>query len=229
LLADLHDDEGRIAVEGFYDDVLDWDDETRAKLRELPFDDGDFAASIDAPALSGEKGYTTLERLWIRPTCDVNGFLSGYTGEGAKTVLPAKAMAKVSFRLVPDQDPKKVAGLVRAHLAKHTPAGLEVEVEELHGGHPWRANPEGWVFEAAGRAIQTSFGREPVLVGEGGSIPIVVDFERVLEAPALLVGFALPGCNMHAPNEWLSLDNFETGIGTLAALYQELADAYPGD
>ncbi len=225
MLATLHDDEGHIAIPGFYDDVVDWDEETREAIRALPFDDEAFRDGVGAPGLSGEKGYSTLERLWIRPTCEVNGLLSGYTGEGAKTVLPARAMAKVSFRLVPDQDPKVVARQFEAHLRSVAPSGVEVEVRELHGGSPWRANPSGPLFDAASRALEASFGTTPVLVGEGGSIPIVGDFERVLGAPVLLVGYALPGCNMHAPDEWFTVENYQVGTESLTRLYAELAQA----
>ncbi len=223
MLATLHDEHGHVAIPGFYDHVLEWDEATRASIRALPFDEAKFRDTVGAPALVGESGYSTLERLWIRPTCEVNGLLSGYTGEGAKTVLPAEAMAKVSFRLVPDQDPRRVARLLEAHLREVRPEGIEIEVVELHGGNPWRADPSGPMFEAAGRALENAFGAAPVLVGEGGSIPIVGDFERVLEVPALLVGFALPGCNMHAPNEWFTVDNYDRGIGALIRLYEELA------
>lgn len=225
MIATLHDDQGRIAVPGFYDRVKEWDAETRDAIRALPFDEERFRSGVGAPGLTGEAGYSTLERLWIRPTCEVNGLLSGYTGEGAKTVLPAEAMAKISFRLVPDQDPKRVARLLEDHLRSVAPASVTVEVKELHGGNPWRADPGGPLFEAAGRALEAAFGAEPVLVGEGGSIPIVGDFERILEAPALLVGFALPGCNMHAPDEWFTLDNYDRGIGALVRLYEELGTA----
>lgn len=222
MLATLHDSDGRIAIPGFYDDVLEWDDDTRASIRQLPFDEEQFRTAVGAPALTGEAGFSTLERLWIRPTCEVNGMLSGYTGEGAKTVLPARAMAKVSFRLVPDQDPKRVARLLEDHLRTVCPPGVELDVVELHGGHPWRADPTGPLFEAAGRALEAAFGRAPVLVGEGGSIPIVGDFERILGVPALLVGFALPACNMHAPNEWFTIENYDRGIEALIRLYDEL-------
>jgi acetylornithine deacetylase/succinyl-diaminopimelate desuccinylase-like protein len=225
ILATLHDEGGRVAIPGFYDDVLEWDAATRDAIRALPFEEEGFRADVGAPALTGEQGFSTLERLWIRPTCEVNGLLSGYTGEGAKTVLPARAMAKVSFRLVPDQDPARVAELVRTHVERVAPDGVRVRVEELHGGHPWRAEPGGPLFDAASRALEEAFGRAPVLVGEGGSIPIVGDFERVLDAPALLVGFALPGANMHAPDEWISIDNVDRGTGALVRLYEELAGA----
>jgi acetylornithine deacetylase/succinyl-diaminopimelate desuccinylase-like protein len=152
----------------------------------------------------------------------VNGILSGYTGEGAKTVLPSKAMAKVSFRLVADQDPRRVYDLLRAHVAKVTPEGVTARVEELHSGKPWRAQLDGKLKEAATTALVKAFGAAPVLAGEGGSIPIVCEFERVLGAPALLVGFSLPGENAHAPNEWFPQENIEKGIRALAYLYEEL-------
>jgi len=223
ILTSLHAADGSVAIDGFYDDVVEWDEETRRRIRELPFKDEGFLEEVGSPALGGgEDGYTTPEKLWIRPTCDVHGLLSGYTGEGAKTVLPAKAMAKVSFRLVPDQDPERIADLFKAHIAMATPAGVTVEIEDLHGGRPWRAQLEGRFFEAAGRALERAFGVRPLICGEGGSIPIVVEFEEILKAPAVLMGFALPGCNAHAPNEWLSVENFETGIRAIAAFYDEL-------
>ena len=222
ILATLFDDEGRIAIDGFYDDVLDWDAETRDGIRSLPFDEEDFASSVGAVLAGGEKEFSVPERLWIRPTCEVNGLLSGYTGEGAKTVLPSKAMAKVSFRLVADQNPDRVYELVRAHVDKVTPAGVTTRVEELHGGMPWRAQLTHHLKEAATTALMKAFGAAPVLAGEGGSIPIVGEFERVLGAPALLVGFSLPGANLHAPNEWFPQENIEKGIRALAYLYEDL-------
>ena len=222
IIASFHDASGRIAIKGFYDDVLEWDAKTRAQITSLPFDEDDFRRGVGATALAGESGWSVLERLWIRPTCEVNGFLSGYTGEGAKTVLPAKAMAKVSFRLVPDQRPENVRKLLEAHLAEVTPPGIEIELLEHHGGLPWKAEVGGPLFEAAATALEKAFGTRPVLAGEGGSIPIVVEFERILGVPALLVGFALPGANMHAPDEWFPIDNFEKGIAALVRLYQEL-------
>ncbi len=222
IVASLMNEDGSVAIPGFYDDVMDWDEETREAIRGLPFDLSGFMKEVGAPGLNGEAGFSLLERLWIRPTCDVNGILCGYTGEGAKTVLPAKAMAKVSFRLVPSQDPARVGELLRAHLARVTPPEVEVSVKELHGGRPWKAELEGRFFEAARTALAKAFGTQPVLTGEGGSIPIVVDFQEILEAPVLLMGFAPPGANMHAPNEWIPIENFENGIRAVAQFYAEL-------
>ena len=222
MLATLHDDQGRIAIDGFYDDVVDWDPEAREAIRDLPFDEDDFAKSLGAAPEGGEPGFSVLERLWIRPTCEVNGLLSGYTGEGAKTVLPAEAMAKVSFRLVSDQTPERVAELFRAHMASVTPLGVTVTIEELHGGMPRRAQLDGRLKEAATSALLKAFGSAPVLAGGGGSIPIVGEFERILDAPVLLMGFSLPGANLHAPNEWFPEENIELGIRALAYLYEEL-------
>jgi acetylornithine deacetylase/succinyl-diaminopimelate desuccinylase-like protein len=222
IVATLHDDRGRVAIPGFYDEVVEWDAEVRAGIASLPFSDEAFREAVGAPGLSGEAGFSTLERLWIRPTCEVNGLLSGYTGEGAKTVLPAEAMAKVSFRLVPDQDPGRVIELLRDHVRRAAPDGLEVEVRKLQGGRPWRARPEGPVFEAARDALEEAFGVAPVLTGEGGSIPIVPDLERILGARAVLLGFALPGANMHAPDEWFPEAHLELGILTLLAFYERL-------
>ncbi|MSR35247.1 MAG: dipeptidase [Gemmatimonadetes bacterium] len=222
IIASFHDADGRIAIEGFYDDVLEWDAKTRAQIKSLPFDDEEFRKRVDATALTGENGYSVPERLWTRPTCEVNGLLAGYTGEGAKTVLPAKAMAKVSFRLVPSQTPAKVRKLLEAHLKKVAPTGVKIDLIEHHGGLPWKAEIGGRWFEAASTALEAAFGKRPVLAGEGGSIPIVVEFERILGASALMIGFSLPGNNIHAPNEWFPLDNFEKGIGALIRLYHEL-------
>ena len=223
ILASLHDAKWRVAIKGFYDDVRKWDKKSRDASRKLPFKESVFRHETGAIALGGEEGYTTLERIWMRPTCEVNGLLSGYTGEGAKTVLPAKAMAKVSCRLVPDQDPAKVAKLFSAHVKRVAPKGVVVKVSYIHGGNPWRAELSGSLYDAARRALTAAFGKAPVIVGEGGSIPVVGDFERVLKAPVLLVGFGLPGENAHAPDEWISLENFTKGLRAIATLYEEMA------
>jgi acetylornithine deacetylase/succinyl-diaminopimelate desuccinylase-like protein len=222
IIASLHDRDGRIAIDGFYDDVVEWERNTREAIQGLPFDEREFLREVGSPGLDGEAGYSILERLWIRPTCDVNGILCGYTGEGAKTVLPARAMAKVSFRLVPDQNPGRIRELLEAHIEKVAPPEVKVTIVELHGGRPWKAELKGVFFEAARRSLKRAFGMEPVLTGEGGSIPIVVDFQEILDAPVLLMGFAPPGANMHAPNEWIPLENFEKGIRAVAGFYDEL-------
>ncbi len=225
ILSTFHYANGRVAIPGFYDAVQPFPDAVRAQMRELPFSDEGLMHEVGVTALGGEPGYTTLERLWTRPTCEVNGMLSGYTGEGAKTVLPAISMAKVSFRLVRDQDPDAIVQLVRDHVAHVTPAGVTTTVTSLHGGRPWRADLKGPIIEAGKRALHAAFGREPVITGEGGSIPVVGDFERILGAPVLLMGFGLPGENAHAPNEWISAENFRLGIRAAATLLDEYAAA----
>ena len=221
IIASMHDDNGHVAIEGFYDDISPFPERVISGMRDLPHTDDEFMRGIGVKSLGGESGFTTLEKLWTRPTCEVNGMLSGYTGDGAKTVLPAKAMAKVSCRLVPNQDPAHIAELFEAHVKKFTPDGVTAKVTYVHGGRPWRADLSGPIFDAASRALQAAFGREPVIVGEGGSIPVVGDFQRILGAPVLLVGFGLPGENAHAPNEWISLENFRLGTKAMAALWDE--------
>ncbi len=222
ILSTLHDANGKIAIPGFYDSVREWPAKVREQMKTLPFDDEHFRAEAGSVALGGEAGYSVLERLWTRPTCEVNGLLSGYTGEGAKTVLPSKAMAKVSCRLVPDQEPAQIEALMKAHVEKVAPLGVKVTVTHLHGGRPWRADLEGPLFDAARCALAAAFGKEPVITGDGGSIPVVGDFGRILGSPVLLVGFGLPGENAHAPDEWLSMENFRTGMRAIATLWDEL-------
>jgi acetylornithine deacetylase/succinyl-diaminopimelate desuccinylase-like protein len=222
IIASFHDENWHIAIDGFYDDV-DPAPEFRESFKRVPVADQSFLDDTGSPSLVGEKGYTTLERVWIRPTCEVNGLLSGYTGEGSKTVLPAKAMAKVSFRLVPDQKPARIKDLLEKHVAKVMPAGVTASVVEMHGGNPWRAKIEGPLYEAAARALERAYGQKTVYAGEGGSIPIVYEFEKVLGAPVLLMGFGLPGENAHAPDEWMSVENFEKGLDASANLLSEIA------
>ena len=222
IIASFHDANWHVAVPGFYDRVREWEPEVRAQIRALPFDDEGLRQETGAPSLGGEAGFSTLERLWTRPTLEVNGLLSGYTGEGAKTVLPARAMAKVSCRLVPDQHPDEIADLLTKHVHRVAPKGVRLTVTKLHGGMPWRAQLEGPLFEAGKRALERAFGRAPVLIGEGGSIPVVHDFQRILNSPVLLMGFGLPGENAHAPNEWMSDENFRKGMKAVAFLWEEL-------
>lgn len=222
ILSTMHDTRGRVAIKGFYDKVRKWPAKERAAIGKLPFREKGFLHETGAPSLGGEDGFGTLERIWSRPTCEVNGLLSGYTGEGAKTVLPSRAMAKVSCRLVPDQDPAKIAKLFRAHVKRVAPKGVKVDVKYIHGGMPWKAELSGSLYDVARGALRAAFGKDPVIVGEGGSIPVVGDFERVLRAPVLLLGFGLPGENAHAPDEWISIDNFNRGLRAVATLYEQL-------
>jgi acetylornithine deacetylase/succinyl-diaminopimelate desuccinylase-like protein len=222
IIAGLHDERGRVTIPGFYDAVRPLSDRERESLQRLPFEEEGLREEVGAPGLAGEAGFGALERIWARPTLDVNGLLSGYTGEGAKTVLPARAMAKISMRLVPDQDYRDVERRFAEHVRSLAPAGVTVEVEALHGGQPWHADPAEPIFAAASRALAAAFGREPVFIREGGSIPIVQAFRQTFGAPVVLMGFGLPGENAHAPNEWFSLDNYARGTHAIALLYDEL-------
>jgi len=223
ILARLKDDAGRATVPGFYEPVRAITDAEKADLARLPMDDEAVRADVGAPELGGEEGFSTLERLWFRPTLDVNGLLSGFTGQGSKTVLPSKAMAKVSMRLVPDQDPVAVGDAFECYVRDLAPAGVTVDVRRFHDGAPWVADPSHPVFEAARVSLEAGFGTPPAMIREGGSIPIVPMFEQLFDAPVLLVGFALPGCNAHAPDEWIDLGVYRRGIAALASLYGEIA------
>ena len=225
ILAQMKDRSGRVKIPGFYDDVRPLSDEERAAWRRLPFNEKQFQRSIGAPKLSGESGYTTLERLWARPTFEINGLLSGFTGEGAKTVIPATAMAKVSMRLVPDQDPDRIGDQFEAYVKKIAPKTVDVKVTRMHGGRPWITEYDNRFVQAAGRAIEQGFGKAPVYCREGGSIPVISTFQRELGLPAVLFGIGLPDENAHAPNERLDLGNFHNGIVASACLYDEIARA----
>jgi acetylornithine deacetylase/succinyl-diaminopimelate desuccinylase-like protein len=219
----MKDRGGRVKVPGFYDDVRPLRDEERAEFGRLPFNERRYRNELGAPKLFGERGYTTLERVWGRPTFEVNGLLSGFTGDGAKTVIPAVAMAKVSMRLVPDQAPDRVADLFEAYLKKVTPKTVELTITRMHGGKPWMTDFDNPFVQAAGRALEQGFGRKPVFNREGGSIPVVATFQEVLGLPSVLFGVGLPDENAHAPNEKLDLGNFHNGIIASAVLYGEIA------
>ena len=224
MVASLHHEEGRIAVEGFYDDVIpleDWEREMWAKVPGAG--DEDFLKTTGSPESFGEQGYTMAERLWARPTVEVNGFGSGYQGEGSKTVLPAEAMFKLSCRLVPGQDPAKVQQQVEDHLHKHLPKGVTIEIYKGHSGKAYHNDPHSKFGKAAQTALTTAFGREPVLIREGGSIPIIQDMKEILGADSLMLGLALPDCQIHAPNENYSVENFEKGIEMSRELLKELS------
>jgi acetylornithine deacetylase/succinyl-diaminopimelate desuccinylase-like protein len=223
ILAQMKDRGGRVKIPGFYDDVRPLSEQERAAWKKLPFNEKKYRKDLDAPKLFGESGYSVLERVWGRPTFEVNGLLSGFTGEGSKTVIPAKAMAKVSMRLVPDQDPDTIADRFEAYLKKVTPSTVTVKLTRMHGGKPWITGLDNPYVQAAGRAIEQGFGKEPVFCREGGSIPVVSTFQRELGLPAVLFGVGLPDENAHAPNERLDLNNFQNGIVASAILYEEVA------
>src|SRR5574339_207271 len=223
ILSQMKDKGGRIKIPGFYDDVRPLRDEERAEWKKLPFNETRYRKELGAPKLFGESGYTTLERVWARPTFEVNGLLSGFTGEGAKTVIPAVAMAKVSMRLVPDQDPDKIAQLFEAYLNKIAPKTVELKLTRMHGGKPWMTEFDNPYVQAAGRAIEKGFGKAPVFNREGGSIPVVATFQEILGLPSVLFGVGLPDENAHAPNEKLDLQNFHGGVIASAYLYDEVS------
>ncbi len=223
LIAGLHDENGAITIAGFYDRVRTLTEGERKEIAALPFDEKAWLASVGATAVAGEKGYSTLERVWTRPTLDINGLSSGFQGKGPKTVLPAFASAKLSCRLVPDQDPREIAKLVEAHFQKHAPAGCSVEVDYLHGGHPYLAPTDHPVYEIAKRAFTRAFGQPTVFIREGGSIPFVRTIADRTGKPCLLMGFGQPDENAHAPNEWLDLENYHLGIKSAVYLYDELS------
>ncbi|MGE4055650.1 MAG: M20/M25/M40 family metallo-hydrolase, partial [Vicinamibacterales bacterium] len=225
LIAQLKDRSGRIKIPGFYEDVRALSEEERKAWASLPFDERKYRKDFGIPKLFGESGFTTLERTWARPTLEVNGLLSGFTGEGAKTVLPAVSMAKISMRLVPDQDPDRIAGLLEDYVRKLTPKTVELKFTRMHGGKPWMTAYDNPFVQAAGRAIEKGFGRAPVFTREGGSIPVVSTFQEQLGLPAVLFGVGLPDENAHAPNEKLDVSNFHNGIIASAYLYDEIARA----
>lgn len=223
LLAALVDEAGRIQIPGFYDRVVDLSDAERAEFAALPFDESRLAAQLGVNGFFGEAGFSNLERRWARPTCDINGLWSGYQGEGAKTVLPARAGAKFSFRLVPDQDPKEVTVGVRRLFEPMLPPGVTMELIDFHGAPGVVFPPDSPYIQAASRAIEHGFGRRPVLIREGGSIPIVGDLATTLNADVLLLGWGLNDDNTHSPNEKFNLADFHRGIKSSAQLWNELA------
>lgn len=223
ILAQLKDADERITVPGFYDKVQDMSPEEREAYASLDFSPEELKRSVGVGGLTPEKGYSALEGRTARPTLEVNGLLSGYTGEGAKTVLPGKAMAKVSCRLVPDQNPKEIAQLLEDHIRRLCPDSMECKVTQMHGGHPWLTPPDHPALEAAAVAIRNVFDKEPVRIREGGSIPIVIDFQKILGLPGILLGFGLNDENLHAPDEHFRVENFYQGIEISKALLKALA------
>ena len=223
MIAGLKDDRGRVDVPGFYDRVRPLDAEERRRFASLPFDEERYRRELGVPALYGEEGYSTLERVWARPTLDVNGIWGGFTGEGTKTVLPSRASAKLSCRLVPDQDPEEILGLLEARLRELCPSTVEMEIQRFHGGKPVITPLDHPAVQAAGRAIERAFRKPPAFIRTGGSIPVVASLAERLGLPCVLMGMALPDDHSHAPDERLDLATFFGGIRAVAYLWEELA------
>ncbi len=223
MIAQLHDSEGRVAVPGFYDRVrpmADWERELWAKL---PYDDHQWLANTGAPVLAGEAGFNTLERVWARPTAEVNGIGGGYQGEGPKTIIPSRAFAKLSFRLVADQDPTELRTAITKFLTKICPQSVEIEVLYQHQGKPYLVNPDSDYGKMAQRALKQTFDRPIAFVREGGTLPIIQSFKDVLGLDSLLLGLALPDAKAHSPNENFPIDNFSAGIRLNRHLLEEIA------
>jgi acetylornithine deacetylase/succinyl-diaminopimelate desuccinylase-like protein len=222
LLAQLRDKNGRITIPGFYDDVAPLTAYERKEYARLPVTDAKLKKMIGVPALFGERGFTANEQRSARPTFEINGLTSGYQGEGSKTIIPSWARAKITCRLVPSQDPANVRKAVVAHLKKICPPTVRLKIEAGHGAEAYLVSPEGAKAQAALRALEKAFGSKPILMREGGSIPIVNQFKKILGADSLLLGLGLPDDNAHSPNEKFNLDCFEKGQRMSAYLWQEL-------
>jgi acetylornithine deacetylase/succinyl-diaminopimelate desuccinylase-like protein len=224
LFAKLHDKNFRVTVPGFYDGVENVSRKERKALNALPWKKKDFERAVGAPGYVGEKGFTIVERLWTRPTLDLNGVWGGYQGEGAKTVIASKAYAKFSTRLVPYQDPKKIAKLVEKHVRALLPKTVHCKFEVLSTGKAWVAAYHAPVFKIAQTALQKGFGKKAVFIREGGSIPFVTQMHDTFKVPCVLIGFGLPDENAHAPDEHLALENYYGGIKAIAHFYEDLAN-----
>jgi len=224
MIASCHDENNRITIPGFYDDVLEASTAERTLLGKAPFDLEAFKEDLSIHEVHGEEGYTTNERTGIRPTLEVNGIWGGYTGEGSKTVLPSKATAKISARLVPNQSSQKITGLLLEHFKKIAPPSVSVKVMEHHGGEPYLTPIDSKAYQAAAKAIETTFGKSPVPVRGGGSIPICSLFEKELGIKIVFMGFGLDSDNLHSPNEKYDIFNFYKGIETIPFFHQYFAE-----
>ena len=222
-IAKLHDKNFRVSVPGFYDDVAILSRQERKALNSLPWKETEFRKTVGAAALCGEKGYSIVEQLWARPTLELNGIWGGYTGEGAKTVIPSKAYAKLSTRLVPNQNPVKIARLVERHIRKLLPKSVSCRFELMSTGKPWVAPYSHPIFQKAIHALQEGFGKRAVFIREGGSIPFVTQMHDTFKVPCVLMGFGLPDENAHAPDEHIALENYFGGIKSVALFYRQLA------
>ncbi|WP_276132137.1 dipeptidase [Polluticoccus soli] len=224
MIASLHDENNHITIPGFYDKVQELSEADRKALNNAPFDPEEYKNDLGVKAVWGEKGYTTLERTGVRPTLDVNGIWGGYTGEGAKTVLPSKAYAKISMRLVPDQTSHEIAKMFQQHFESIAPDYVHVKVTEHHGGEPVVTPTDSAAYKAAAEAIKTSFGKEPIPTRGGGSIPIIALFEKILGLKTVLFGFGLDNDNIHSPNEKYDVFNYFKGIETLPYFHKYFAE-----
>jgi len=213
-----------ITIPGFYDDVIESSDAERALMAKAPYDEAEYKQDLGIDAVYGEKGYSTNERTGIRPTIEVNGIWGGYTGEGAKTVLPSKASAKISARLVPNQSSEKITAILLDYFRKIAPAGVTVKATEHHGGEPYLTPIDSKGYQAAAKAIEHTFGKAPVPVRGGGSIPICSLFEKELGVKIVFMGFGLDSDNLHSPNEKYDLFNFYKGIETIPYFHQYFAE-----
>ena len=223
MISKLVNKDGKITIPGFYKNVKKLTKKERKNYKKLKYSDKELMKEYKVQALEGEKGYSTLERISGRPTLDCNGIVGGFIEEGAKTVLPSKASAKISMRLVPDQDPKTIAKLFTKYVKSLTPKSIKIEVKELHGGLPIVMSLDDKAITAASKAVAKAFGKETVFTREGGSIPIVVDFAKQLKAPVVLMGFGLETDNIHSPNEHFDLKNFELGMISSVYFLEEFA------
>lgn len=224
MIASLHDSKRRVTVAGFYDDVKKVSAKERKMMNEAPYDEKQYMKDLGVADLMGEKGFTTIERTGIRPTLDVNGIWGGYIGEGAKTVLPSKAYAKISMRLVPDQDPKKIEKIFQKHFEGLAPKSVKVKVSAHHGGWPVVVPTNSTEYKAAEKAMEQAYGKKPLPQRGGGSIPIVAMFDRVLDAKSVLMGFGLDSDDIHSPNEHYGLFNYYKGIETIPYFYKYYAE-----
>lgn len=224
MIAACHDENNHITIPGFYDDIIESTTEERAKMAKAPFDESEYKADLGVSSLWGEKGYTTNERTGIRPTLEVNGIWGGYQGEGAKTVLPSKAFAKISCRLVPNQSSVKITEKILNYFKTMAPAGVTVKASEHHGGEPYITPIDSDAYQAASKAITTTFGKEPIPVRGGGSIPICALFEKELGLKIVFMGFGLDSDNLHSPNEKFDIFNFYKGIETIPYFHQYYAE-----
>jgi acetylornithine deacetylase/succinyl-diaminopimelate desuccinylase-like protein len=223
MVGKIHDDAGRIAIPGFYDRVLPLEQWERDLWAKLPYTEKSWLARTGSPRISGEEGYTFLEQVWARPTAEVNGFGSGYQGEGPKTIVPSKATAKLSFRLVPNQDPAELRPLIEEFLKRQCPDSVEMEILRQHSGKAYLVKPDSAFGKAAQKALANTFGKPVAFIREGGSIPITQSFKDVLGIDTLLLGLALPDCKVHSPNENFSIENFQAGIRLNKQLLEQIA------